>query len=68
MKKKNYIILNFNYPIVNILFFFEKKNQKVGYILNLISKASLSILPTRFQTTKKKKIYIFNERSKSNQN
>jgi hypothetical protein len=30
-------------------------NQKVGSILNLIRKVSLSILPTIFSTTKKKK-------------
>ena len=30
-------------------------NQKVGSILNLIRKVSLSILPTTFWTTKKKK-------------
>ena len=30
-------------------------NQKVGSILNLICKVSLSILPTIFSTTKKKK-------------
>ena len=29
-------------------------NQKVGFILNLICKVSLSILPTIFSTTKKK--------------
>ena len=46
-KKKNYIILNFNYPMVNnflVIFL----NQKVGSILNPIHKVFLSILPTTF--------------------
>ena len=40
MLKKNYIILNFNYPIVNtslVIFL----NKKVGSILNPILKESL---------------------------
>ena len=53
-QKKNYIILNFNYPMVNT-FLIIFLNQKVGSILNLIRKVSLSILPTTFLTTKKKK-------------
>ena len=53
-QKKNYIILNFNYPMVNtfsVIFL----NQKVRFILNLNHKVSLSILPTTFWTTKKEK-------------
>ena len=53
-QKKNYIILNFNYPMVNT-FLIIFLNQKVGSILNLIRKVSLSILPTIFSTTKRKK-------------
>ena len=44
----------FNYPIVNI-FLVIFLNQKVGSILNPICKVFLSILPTKFLTTKKKK-------------
>ena len=46
-KKKNYIILNFNYPMVNT-FLVIFLNKKVGSILNSIRKVSLSILPTTF--------------------
>ena len=46
-QKKNYIILNFNYPMVNTLLVIFL-NQKVGSILNPIRKVSLSILPTTF--------------------
>ena len=46
-KKKNYIILNFNYPMVNT-FLVIFLNQKVESILNPIRKVSLSILPTTF--------------------
>ena len=46
-QKKNYIILNFNYPMVNT-FLVIFLNQKVGSILNPIRKISLSILPTTF--------------------
>ena len=53
-QKKNYIILNFNYPMVNT-FLIIFLNQKVRSILNLIRKVSLLILPTIFSTTKKKK-------------
>jgi hypothetical protein len=45
--KKYYIILNFNYPIVNT-FLIIFLNKKVGSILNLIKKVSLTILPTIF--------------------
>ena len=51
-QKKNYIILNFNYPIVNT-FLVIFLNKKVGSILNPICKVSLSILPTTFWTKKK---------------
>ena len=53
-QKKNYIILNFNYPMVNT-FLIIFLNQKVRSILYLICKVSLLILPTIFSTTKKKK-------------
>ena len=56
-QKKNYIILNFNYPMVNI-FLVIFLNKKVGFILNSNRKVSLSILPTTFLTTKKKKKHI----------
>jgi hypothetical protein len=46
-QKKNYIILNFNYPMINT-FLVIFLNQKVGSILNPIRKVSLSILPTTF--------------------
>ena len=52
-QKKNYIILNFNYPMINT-FLVIFLNQKVGYILNSIRKVFLSILTTTFWTTKKK--------------
>jgi hypothetical protein len=39
-QKKNYIILNFNYPMVNT-FLVIFLNKKVGSILNLIRKISL---------------------------
>ena len=52
-QKKNYIILNFNYPMVNT-FLVIFLNKKVESILNPIRKVSLSILPTTF---KKKKPY-----------
>ena len=45
--KKNYIILNFNYPMVNT-FLVIFLNQKVRSILNPICKVSLFILPTTF--------------------
>ena len=47
MQKKNYIILNFNYPLVNT-FLVIFLNQKVGSILNSVRKVSLSILVTTF--------------------
>ena len=47
MPKKNYIILNFNYPMVNT-FLVIFLNQKERVILNPIRKISLSILPTTF--------------------
>ena len=53
-QKKNYIILNFNYHMVNT-FLVIFLNKKVGSFLNLIRKVSLLILPTTFWTTKKKK-------------
>jgi hypothetical protein len=43
-QEKNYIILNFNYPIVNT-FLVIILNKKVRSILNPIRKVSLSILP-----------------------
>ena len=46
-KKKFYIILNFNYPIINT-FLVIFLNKKVGSILNPIRKIYLSILPTTF--------------------
>ena len=46
-QKKNYIILNFNYPMVNI-FLVSFLNKKIGFILNLIRKVSLSILLITF--------------------
>ena len=46
-QKKNYIILNFNYPMINT-FLVIFLNQKVGSILNSIRKVSLSILSTTF--------------------
>ena len=46
-QKKNYIILNFNYPMVNT-FLVIFLNQKVESILNPIRKVFLSILPTTF--------------------
>ena len=52
-QKKNYIILNFNYPIINT-FLVIFLNKKVGSILNPICKVSLLILPTIFWTKKKK--------------
>ena len=55
-QKKNYIILNFNYLMINT-FLVIFLNQKVGSILNPIRKVSLSILPTTFWTTKY--IYIY---------
>jgi hypothetical protein len=64
-QKKNYFILNFNYPMVNT-FLVIFLNQKVGSILNLIHKVSLSILLITFLTKKNKK--KFNEKSKMNQN
>ena len=53
-QKKNYIILNFNYPIINT-FLVIFLNKKVGSILNPIRKVSLLILPTTFWTIIKKK-------------
>jgi hypothetical protein len=47
MPKENYIILNFNYPmIITFLVFFL--NKKVGSILNPIRKVSLSIIEFKF--------------------
>jgi hypothetical protein len=46
-KKKNYIILKFNYSMENI-FLVIFLNQKVGSILNPIRKVSLFIFPTTF--------------------
>jgi hypothetical protein len=46
-QKENYIILNFNYLMVNT-FLVIFLNQKVGFILNSICKVSLLILPTTF--------------------
>jgi hypothetical protein len=46
-RKKNYIILNFNYPMINT-FLVIFLNQKVRSILNPICKVSLSILLTTF--------------------
>ena len=46
-KKKNYITLNFNYSMINT-FLFIFLNQKVGSILNIFRKVSLSILPIIF--------------------
>ena len=46
-QKKNYIILNFNYLMVNT-FLVIFLNKKIGSILNPIRKVSLSILPTTF--------------------
>jgi hypothetical protein len=46
-QKKNYIILNFNYSMVNT-FLVIFLNQKVRSILNPIHKVSLSILSTTF--------------------
>jgi hypothetical protein len=54
MPKEKLYYINFNYPMVNT-FLIIFLNQKVGSILNLIRKVSLSILPTIFSTTKKKK-------------
>ena len=53
-QKKNYIILNFNYLMVNT-FLVIFLNQKVRSILNPIHKVFLSILLTTFWTKKKKK-------------
>ena len=53
-QKKNYIILNFNYSMVNT-FLVIFLNQKVRSILNPICKVFLSILPIIFWTKKKKK-------------
>ena len=52
-KKKNYIILNFNYLLINT-FLVIFLNQKVWFILNPIRKISLPILLTTFWTKKKK--------------
>ena len=46
-KRKNYIILNFNYPIVNT-FLIIFLNQKIESILNPIRKVTLPILPITF--------------------
>ena len=62
-QKKNYIILNFNYPMVNT-FLVIFLNQKVGSILNLIRKVYLLILPITFWTTKKIIIIIIQQKSK----
>jgi hypothetical protein len=47
MPKENYIILNFNYPMINT-FIVIFLNQKVGSILNTIRKVSLSIFEFKF--------------------
>ena len=46
-QKKNYIILNFNYPMIYTLLIIFL-NQKVGSILNPIRKVSLLILSITF--------------------
>jgi hypothetical protein len=46
-QKKNYIIVNFNYPMINN-FFVIFLNQKVGSILNPIREVSLSIFEFKF--------------------
>ena len=53
-QKKNYIILNFNYPMVNI-FLVIFLNKKVGFILNLIRKVSLLIAYNILNYKKEKK-------------
>ena len=49
-QKKNYIILNFNYPMINT-FLVIFLNQKIGSILNPIHKVSLSIFEFKFYST-----------------
>ena len=56
-QKKNYIILNFNYPIVNT-FLIIFLNQKVGSIINSIRK---SLYRSCLQHFEKKKKNIFNK-------
>jgi hypothetical protein len=46
-QKKNYIIVNFNYPMVNA-FLVIFLNKKVGYILNPICEVYLSIFEFKF--------------------
>ena len=55
-KKKIYIILKFNYLMINI-FLVIFLNKKVWSILNPIRKVSLFILSTTFWTKKKKNTY-----------
>ena len=54
MPKEKLYYIKFNYPMINT-FLIIFLNQKVVSILNLICKVFLSILPTIFSTTKKKK-------------
>ena len=54
MPKEKLYYIKFNYSMVNT-FLIIFLNQKVGSIRNLTRKVSLSILPTIFSTTKKKK-------------
>ena len=60
-QKKNYIILNFNYPMINT-FLVIFLNQKVGSILNPIRKALYRSCLQYFELPKRKKekkyIYI----------
>ena len=56
-QKKNYLILNFNYPMINT-FLVIFLNQKVGSILNLIHKVFLSIFEFKFYSIIKHSIRI----------
>ena len=65
-QKKNYIILNFNYPMVNT-FLVIILNQKVGSILNPIRSLFIDLVYNILNYKKKKKKKL-NKRSKRNQN
>ena len=73
-QKKNYIILNFNYPMVNTFLVIFLK-PKVGSIINPIRKVFIDLTYNIMNykkiiiiIKKKKKKKIFNEKIKKNQN
>jgi hypothetical protein len=56
-QKKNYIIVNFNYPMINT-FLVIFLNKKVGSILNPIREVSLFIFEFKFYSIIKHSIRI----------